>query len=218
MLGVVAKNGAGTIVGVVNDFHVASLTEKVAPIILFNDPSYAGGFLVRAGGSQMPDVLKAIDDKWKATITNRPFNYSFLDEQYNSLYLAQMRSGTLITIFAIISIGIACFGLLGLSSFTAIQRAREIGVRKVLGATTGNIVLLLSHDYLRLLAVSCVLAVPASYMLMQRWLQQFAYHIDLSPTYFAGGIAAVLFIAWATVGYHSVKASVANPVDSLKYE
>lgn len=217
-LGVVANNGAGTIVGVVNDFHTASLTEKVAPIILFNDPSYAGGILVRAAGAQVPDVLRSVEDKWKSTVSNRPFNYSFLDEQYNSLYQAQMRSGTLITIFAIISIGIACFGLLGLSSFTAIQRAREIGVRKVLGATTGNIVLLLSRDYLTLLVISCLLAVPASYMVMQRWLQQFAYHIDLHPMYFVGGIISVLFIAWATVGYHSVKASVANPVDSLKYE
>lgn len=217
-LGLVAKNGPGPIVGVVNDFHTASLTEKVAPIIMYNDPAYAGGILVRAAGTQMPEILSTIEDKWKAAAPTRPFNFSFLDEQYNSLYSAQMRSGSLITVFAIISIGIACFGLLGLSSFTAVQRAREIGVRKVLGATTGNIVLLLSGDYLRLLCVSCLLAVPASYFVVQKWLEQFAYHIELTPLYFAAGVIAVLFIAWATVGYHSVKASVANPVDALKYE
>ena len=218
MLGIVANNGAGTIVGIVNDFHTASLTEKVAPIILFNDPTWAGALLVRAAGAQMPEVLSAIEGKWKAAVPNRPFNFSFLDEQYNSLYSAQMRSGTLITIFAVISIGIACFGLLGLSSFTAIQRAREIGVRKVLGATTGSIVMLLSRDYLRLLALSCVFALPASYLVMKNWLEQFAYHVELTPIYFVSGIVSVIFIAWATAGYHSVKASMANPVDSLKYE
>lgn len=217
-LGLVAKNGPGTIVGVVKDFHTTSLTEKVAPIIIYNDPSYAGGVLVRAAGADMAGVLSAIEDKWKSASPTRPFNFSFLDEQYNSLYSGQVRSGSLITIFAVISIGIACFGLLGLSSFTAIQRAREIGVRKVLGATTGNIVLLLSGDYFRLLGLSCLLAVPVSYFVVQQWLEQFAYHIELSPLYFFCGVAAVLFIAWATVGYHSVKASVANPVDSLKYE
>ena len=217
-LGVVASNGPGTIVGVVEDFHTASLTEKVAPIILFNDPEYSGGLLVRAQGSQMQDVLNAIGEKWKAIVPARPFNFSFLDAQYESLYSTEMRLGTLISAFAIISIGIACFGLLGLSSFTAVQRAREIGVRKVLGATTGGIVLLLSRSYLRLMCVSCVIALPVSYFALRNWLEQFAYHIELSPVYFIGGVVAVMFIAWVTVGYHSVKASVANPVDSLKYE
>ncbi len=217
-LGVVAQNGPGTIVGVVSDFHTASLTEKVAPVILFNDPSYAGGVLVRAAGAQMSQVLGAIEDKWKAIVPARPFNFSFLDEQYDSLYSAEMRSGSLITFFAVISIGIACFGLLGLSSFTAIQRAREIGVRKVLGATTGGIILLLSGSYLRLLVVSSMFAIPVSYMVMHSWLEQFAYHVELNAAHFVAGIVAVMFIAWATVGYHSIKASMANPVDSLKYE
>lgn len=217
-LGIVANNGPGTIVGVVEDFHTASLTEKVAPVILFNDPGYAGGLLVRAQGSQMSDALKAIEEKWKAIVPTRPFNFTFLDEQYNSLYAGETRVGTLITVFAFVSIGIACFGLLGLSSFTAVQRAREIGVRKVLGATTGGIILLLSRSYLRLMFVSCIIALPASYYALDKWLEQFAYHIELSPAYFVGGVVAVMFIAWATVGYHSVKASVANPADSLKCE
>lgn len=217
-LGVVASNGPGTIIGVVDDFHTASLTEKVAPIILFNDPDYSGGLLVRAQGSQMKDALKGIEEKWKALVPGRPFNFSFLDEQYDALYSSEVRLGTLITVFAMISIGIACFGLLGLSSFTAVQRAREIGVRKVLGATTGGIVMLLSRSYLRLMCVSCLIALPLSYFALRSWLEQFAYHIELSPAYFIGGVAAVMFIAWATVGYHSVKASAANPVDSLKYE
>lgn len=217
-LGVVAKNGPGTIVGVVEDFHTASLTEKVAPIILFNDPGYAGALVVRAQGSQMADALKAIEARWKQVVPNRPFNFSFLDEQYNSLYAGETRLGTLITVFALVSIGIACFGLLGLSSFTALQRAREIGVRKVLGATTGGIILLLSRSYLKLMLVSCIIALPASYFALRTWLEQFAYHVELSPRYFIGGVVAVMFIAWATVGYHSVKASVANPVESLKYE
>lgn len=217
-LGMVGERGPGTMVGVVQDFHTSSLHSKVGPIVLFNDPSYRSSLMVRANGAQMKAVLEAIGKEWKTVVPGRPFNYLFLDEEYDTLYKGESRMGTLISIFSGIAISIACFGLLGLSSFTSMQRAREIGIRKVMGATTESIVLLLSRGYLGLLAISVIIAVPLTWFLMDRWLQGFAYHISPGPLYFVGSVAAVMILAWLTVGYHSVKASLANPVQSLKYE
>lgn len=210
--------GAGTIVGVMQNFHTASLHTKVGPIVMFNHPDYRSSLLVRARGEEMKDVLQSIEKEWKAVVPGRPFNYLFLDEEYDALYKAETQMSALITFFAVIAIVIACFGLLGLSSFTSVQRAREIGIRKVMGASTESIVLLLSRGYLGLLAFAFVIAVPVTYYLMDRWLQGFAHHITPGPLYFLGAIAAVVVIAWLTVGYHSLKASLANPVKSLKYE
>lgn len=210
--------GAGTIVGVMQDFHTSSLHTKVGPIVLFNDPEYRSSLLVRADGERMQEVIAAIGSEWTSAVPNRPFNYLFLDEEYGALYRTEMQMSALITIFSGIAIAIACFGLLGLSSFTSVQRAREIGIRKVMGATTESIVLLLSRGYLILLLLASVIAVPITYYLMNQWLQGFAYHITPGPLYFGGAVAAVIVIAWGTVGYHSVKASLANPANTLKYE
>lgn len=217
-LGLVSELGPGTIVGVIKDFHTASLHTKVGPILLFNDPSYRQSLLVRARGEALQSVLASIGQEWKSVVPGRPFNYLFLDEEYDALYKGETRMGALITTFSGIAIAIACVGLLGLSSFTSVQRAREIGIRKVMGATTEGIVILLSRGYLGLLAIAAVIAVPATWFLMDRWLQGFAYHITPGPLYFVTAVAAVMGIAWLTVGYHSVKASRANPAQSLKYE
>jgi len=217
-LGTVADNGPGTIVGVMKDFHTASMHTKVGPIVLFNDPSYRSSLLVRVDGTHVQEVIAAVEKEWKSVAPSRPFNYLFLDEEYDALYRSEMQMSTLITIFSGIAIAIACFGLLGLSSFTSVQRAREIGIRKVMGATTESIVLLLSRGYLGLLLVACFIAIPITYYLMNQWLQGFAYHITPGPLYFLGAVGAVIIIAWVTVGYHSVKASLANPANTLKYE
>jgi len=217
-LGMVSQRGPGTIVGIMRDFHTASLHSKVGPIVLFNDPGFHSSLLVRANGGQMQSVIEGIESAWKSTVPNRPFNYMFLNEEYNALYKTEMQMGTLITVFSVIAILIACFGLLGLSSFTSVQRAREIGIRKVMGATTESIVLLLSRGYLGLLLLSSLIAVPVTYYLMQQWLQGFAYHITPGPLDFLGAVISVVMIAWLTVGYHSIKASMANPATSLKYE
>lgn len=217
-LGMVGERGPGTIVGVIRDFHTSSLHTKVGPIVLFNDPSYRNSLLVRARGEALQGVIESIGKEWKAVVPGRPFNYLFLDEEYDALYKGETRMGALITTFSGIAIAIACVGLLGLSSFTSVQRAREIGIRKVMGASTESIVLLLSRGYLGLLAVAAAIAVPVTWFLMDRWLQGFAYHITPGPLYFIAAVAVVVVIAWFTVGYHSVKASLINPAQSLKYE
>lgn len=209
---------AGTIVGVVKDFHTASLSTKLKPVCIFNKSSWFVTLLVRAEGNTMPDVLTTLEQEWKALMPQRPFAYTFLDEEYDSLYKSETQVGQLITFSSFLAILIACFGLLGLSSYTAIQRSREIGIRKVLGATTQSLVLLFSRGYIGLLLVSFTLAVPLGYFLMLKWLEGFAYRITLNPLYFVAAIISVTAIAWLTVSYHTLRASMANPADTLKCE
>jgi putative ABC transport system permease protein len=209
---------AGTIVGVVKDFHTASLNTKVKPVCIFNESSWFGTLIIRAEGNSMQDVLTRLETEWKTLMPQRPFAYTFLDEEYDSLYKSETQVGQLITFSAFLAILIACFGLLGLSSYTAIQRSREIGIRKVLGATTQSLVMLFSRGYIRLLVVSFALAVPLGYYLMSQWLEGFAYRITINPLYFVAAIVSVTAIAWFTVSYHTLRASMANPAETLKCE
>jgi putative ABC transport system permease protein len=213
-----SQSGPGTIIGVVKDFHIASLHTKVKPVVIFNDPAWFGAILVRTEGSSMTDVLSEVEQRWKSLMPQQPFSYTFLDDEYNDLYQSEQQIGKLITWGSVLAILIACFGLLGLSSYTTVQRSREIGIRKVLGATTQNIVLLFSRGYINLLLISFLLAVPLSYYLMNKWLQNFAYPIPLSPWYFVIPIISVAVIAWLTVSYHTVKASMTSPAETLKCE
>jgi putative ABC transport system permease protein len=209
---------AGTIVGVVRDFHTASLNTRVKPVCIFNESSWFGTLIVRAEGNTMQDVLKRLESEWKALMPQRPFSYTFLDEEYDSMYKSETQVSQLITFSSFLAILIACFGLLGLSSYTAIQRSREIGIRKVLGATTQSLVLLFSRGYFGLLLVSFALAVPLGYYLMSQWLEGFAYRITINPLYFVAAIASVTAIAWFTVSYHTLRASMANPAETLRCE
>ena len=147
-----------------------------------------------------------------------PFEYSFLDERFDGVYASERKLGTIFTVFCSLAIFIACLGLFGLAAYTAEQRTKEIGVRKVLGASVGSLVLLFSRDFTKLVLVALLIAVPVSYVIMNRWLEDFAYRITLGASTFlmAGGIA--LLIAWLTIGFQSVRAAVANPVDSLRNE
>jgi putative ABC transport system permease protein len=219
VLGIVSDNGTGKIVGVVEDFHTASMHTKVEPIMLFNDPRFFSAILVRtSAGTDIKSTVKALEDQWKIFSPQRPFNFTFLDDQYDAMYRTEERVGLLVTIFSALAIFIACLGLLGLASFNSMQRSKEIGIRKVLGAKTENIMLLLSNSYVRLMVVAFVIAGPVSYYLMNLWLANFAYQIQIDPWYFVIGALTVGIVAIGTVSYQSFRASVVNPVDSLKMD
>jgi putative ABC transport system permease protein len=173
---------------------------------------------IRIRGDNISDTLAIVESTWRNMYTTIPFEYSFLDENYNNFYKAEERLGNIFGAFALLSIFVTCLGLFGLASFMAEQRIREIGIRKVLGASLANIVVIMTRDFTKLVVVAVVMATPLAYIAMDRWLQDFAYHIDMGPwIYLLAGITALL-IAWATVGFQALKAALSNPVDTLRSE
>ena len=210
----------GTVVGLVRDFQYHSLHRAIDPTVLHIVPAayYTDHLIARISPRDMPETLAHMADHWQSFNTERPFEYIFLDQTFDALYRAEERLGQLFGYFSILAIVIACLGLFGLAAFTAEQRTKEIGVRKVMGATVGGIVLLLSKDLLKLIAVAFVVGAPLAYVVMSQWLLGFADRVALSwPIFLMAGLAA-LGIAWLTVGYHAVKAALADPVKALRYE
>ena len=217
-------NGAirkrGTIIGVVKDFQYNALHRAIDPTVLHVVPeSYYTDYLAaRIGPGAATATLAHMAERWQAFNAERPFEYTFLDETFDALYRAEERLGRLFGYFSILAILIACLGLFGLAAFTAERRTKEIGVRKTMGATVGGIVLLLSKDLLKLIAVAFIVGAPLAFFLMNRWLQDFAVRVEMSwGTFLMVGLAA-LGIAWLTVGYHAIRAALADPVKALRYE
>lgn len=215
-------SGEGEVIGVVEDFHISSLHKEIESVVLHLHESeswYAGGsVLARLSSGNIREGMDAIEQEIAALAPNVPFSYEFLDERFDAMYRTERRLGKIVGLFTFIAIIIACFGLYGLAAFSAERRTKEIGVRKVLGATVSNIVSLLSKDFLKLVLLGFVLAVPVAWYLMNRWLQDFAYRVEIGVGIFAvAGFAATL-IAFITVSWQSVRAAVANPVESLRSE
>ena len=216
-----------TVVGVVQDYHFASLQEAVAPVLHFYRPPDNGvhNFVSvkiqtdpRLRGGGLAATLASISTLWQRLDPTRPFDYFFADENFDQLYQAQDRLVTVASAFALLAILIACLGLFGLASLMVGQRTKEIGVRKVLGASTARITLLLSTDFSKLIAVAFVVGAPVAYFAMHRWLQDFAYRVEISWWIFLIAGLAALGIAFLTVSYQSIKAALANPVDVLRHE
>ena len=207
----------GEVKGVVSDFHFTSMKQKISPLVLF--PQNGGEILlVKLSGSQLPNTLQFLESKWRTIIADRPFSYEFMDEEFNKLYTSEIRTGRVFSVFAFLSIFLACLGLFGLSAYTTAQRTKEIGVRKVLGASVFSIVGLLARDFLKLVSVAIVVASPVAWYAMNSWLQEFAYRIDIDGWVFAlAGLLAV-GIALVTVSFQSIKAALMNPVKSLRSE
>lgn len=221
LLGNAAQRGPGTIVGVVRDFHTASLRDQVEPVVLYNEPGllHFASALVRVGkGQDMATVLSQVETVWKSTVPMRPFNCIFLDEQYDALYRTEQRMGALMSFFSGLAILVACLGLFGLVTFMAERRMKEIGIRKVLGASVAGITSLLAKDFLKLVVVAIVLASPVAYWGMNKWLADFAYRIEIQWWMFAAAGALAVAVAFLTVGFQGVRAALANPVKSLKSE
>ncbi len=206
------------IIGVVKNFHNRSLYDKIEPAGFLLDPDNAGWVFVKAEDGKIEDAISSTETVFNKVVPGVPLHYEFVDEQYQRLYESESLTGRLANYFALISILISCLGLFGLATFAAEQRQKEIGIRKVLGATTSGLVRLLSKDFLQLVVLSLVIATPLAYFFMDNWLQEFAYSIELQWSVFAlAGILAI-GIAFLTVSFQSVRAALANPVESLRSE
>ena len=207
------------IIGVTKDFHFQDLHASIEPygFQLNNVPEY-GYMLAHAKAGDMQATLKSIEAAWRKLNPNEPFDFSFLDQDFQKNYQAEDRLSSIVSYFTIIAILISCLGLFGLAAFSAEQRTKEIGVRKVLGASITNIIGLLSKDFLKLVAISVVLASPVAWFVMHKWLQDFAYRVDISWAVFAITTVTALCIALLTIGFQAVKAAISNPVKSLRTE
>jgi len=205
------------IVGVVKDFHFESLRQHIGPLC-FRLGKSTGLASFKVNPSNIPALLKQVENKWKILAPGKPFSYRFMDESFDEMYRSEQRVGTIALIFSTLAILIACLGLFGLSTFIAEQRTKEIGIRKVLGANVKGIVQLLSKDFIKLVLIAFVIAAPLSWYFMHSWLQDFAYRVEINWWIFAiAGIGALL-IALMTVSFQAIKAALDNPVKSLRTE
>ncbi len=207
-----------TVVGVIADYHHEGLQKKVEPMIVLLRPDARRYYSVKLGKENIHQTVASIEKTWRKYFTSDPFNYFFLDDSFNHQYKSDEMFGSIFTIFSMLAILIACFGLSGLSSYNVLQRRKEIGVRKVLGASIAQLLILLSKDFLRLVTIAFLIAIPLTWLVMNKWLEDFAYRINISWWVFAiSGIIAIV-IAFATISFQAIKAALANPVKSLRTE
>ncbi|MEO6977113.1 MAG: FtsX-like permease family protein, partial [Mucilaginibacter sp.] len=207
-----------TVIGIVDDFHFHSLKEPIRPLCIQTDKGYWQFLSIKINTDNLPRTLSALADQWQKAVPNRPFDYFFLDEDFNSQYGAEERFGHLFIYFSALALFISSLGLLGLSAYSTLQRTREIGIRKVLGASVSGIVGLLSGDFIKLVVIAFVIACPVSSLAMHRWLQGFAYRTTLNGSLFVMAGAGALLIALMTISFQAIKAALANPVKSLRTE
>jgi putative ABC transport system permease protein len=211
-------HGGPEIIGVIEDFNFRSQHETVSPMVFSMSGSRMNYVLVRATAGTTSQLLAAIDQAWAVIVPGVPFKYSFLDDDVAMAYESDLRWSMLIRLSAGLAILVACLGLFGLAALTVSRRTKEIGIRKVLGATVRDVTVLVSGDFAKLVAAATVLSSPLAYLGLQRWLDGFAYRISLTPWVFLAAGGMVLVIAMLTVLYHSLKAATADPVRSLRYE
>ena len=208
----------GKIIGVLKDFHNKSLQQDIKPLTMRIEPGGFGLISIRLAKANLPRTIKAIGDRWTQDIPDRPFDYYFLDEAFDKQYRSEDRFGNLFFNFAALAIFISCLGLLGLASYSTIQRTKEIGVRKVLGASVSSIVNLLSVEFIKLVLIAFVIASPVAWFGMRIWLRDFAYRTSISWWIFAGAGMAAILIAFLTISFQAIKAAIVNPSKSLRSE
>jgi len=206
------------IVGVFDDYHQKSLRYPLEPAILQPFYNTNNSISVKVNPENIGATIKTIKAKYSEFFPGNVFDYYFLDEKFNEQYKDDQLFGKAFSIFAAFAIFIACLGLLGLSLFATTQRTKEIGVRKVLGASVANIVMLLSKDFIRLVLIAFIISAPLAYYIMHAWLQDFAYRINIEWWVFAGAALLSVTIALATISFQAIKAAIANPVKSLRTE
>jgi putative ABC transport system permease protein len=210
--------GEGEIIGIVQNFHAGSLHKKIEPIVLYDKNGWLNKILIKMTPGHVPDQLKEIGGVWGKLVPHRPFAFTFLDENYDRLYANEKRISILLKSFSSLAIFIACLGVLGLVSYATLQRTKEIGIRKVLGATVGHVMILISKDFVRLILIAFVLAVPLAYFSVSNWLENFEYRIGIGiPEFLLAGSLA-LGLALLTIIYQAVKASMINPAITLRSE
>jgi len=217
-----ASNGGFTskefrIIGVMKDFNFSSMHDKVGPLVLELGEDY-GRIAMRINTQNIPALISQVQNKWSSMAPGQPFSYTFLDADFNKIYNADQRTGKLFITFAVFAIFIACLGLFGLVTYAAEQRIKEIGIRKVLGASVQEIVAMISKDFVNLVLIAFLIAFPVAWWMMNKWLQGFAYRIDIGWWVFALAGLLTIAIALVTVSFQAIKAAIANPVKSLRTE
>lgn len=215
---IIRNNDSLTIAGVTIDFHHQGLQKKVDPMIFLLRPNSRNYYSIKIGPDNIRSTVASVETNWKKYFPEDPFNYYFLDDSFNQQYKSDQVFGSIFSLFALLAILIACFGLAGLSAYNILQRRKEIGIRKVMGASARQLLLLLSKDFIRLVSISILVAIPITVILMNKWLEDFAYRIQISWWVFAiAGIVSIV-IAFATISFQALKAASANPVKSLRTE
>jgi putative ABC transport system permease protein len=213
---VVLEKDTGIVVGVVNDFNFASLHSIVEPLVIQYNPYEANYLLIKARGEAMKDVLPLMEAKIKNLSPSSQFTYAFVDDKLNRLYEAENRMSEIFKVFAGFAILISCLGLFGLSAYSAQLRVKEVGIRKVLGATISNVTFLLTNEFIRLVLLATIISWPVAWWIMSRWLDGFAYRITINGWIFVYSGAFAIVVAYVTVGIQGIKAAIANPTRSLK--
>ncbi len=215
---ILGLTGEGHIVGVMKDFHFTSMHDKIEPVVLFNNPKYFSSVLLRIGPGEIPNTLTQIEKRWHAYVPSRPFSYSFLDDEYDAMYRTERRLGTLMSLLCGMAIFITALGLLGLVAFVITRRTKEIGIRRILGATVSHITALISGDFLGLIVIAIIIASPVAWYFMHQWLQDYTYRISISWWMFVLTAIVIMGIALFTISYLTIRAAKANPVKSLRTE
>jgi putative ABC transport system permease protein len=212
--------GGARVVGIVEDYHFLSLHHTITPLMmrLYPKGSYGSNISIKISGRNVPETIGFIQSRFKEIFPEKIFAYRFLDEDFQQMYLEEQKAGKVIFYLAALAIAIACMGLFGLASFATKQRTKEIGIRKVVGASVSTVVLLLTKEFVKLMALANLLAWPVAYFSMQKWLQNFPYRVGIQWWVFMAAGTAALLAALATVSYQSAKAALANPADSLRHE
>jgi ABC-type antimicrobial peptide transport system permease subunit len=209
----------GTIIGVIKDYNFSSLYNKIDPLVIGdNAEDFKPEFFIKIAPGNIPKAMEAIAAVWKKYIPDAPFEYQFMDQAFDHLYEGDLKISRLVLLFSCISIVISALGLFSLTAFVAEQRKREIGIRKVLGAAVAQITMMLSREFLALVLIAVIIAVPVGYWAAIKWLENFAYKVGVSGWDFVIAGSMVLLIALVTVSFHAVRAAAANPVDALRNE
>ena len=207
----------GKIIGVIEDFHFKHLHDKIDPLAMHLEPMYEGQFMsIRMKSNDVKATLADVERVWKTVIPAYEFEYQFLDETFDKLFDQERRLGRLFGIFSGLAIFVSCLGLFGFASFTMEQSRKSVAVRKVLGASVSNIVVMMSKDFLTLVLIGLVIAAPVAWYAMTQWLNGFAYNVGFTWVVFVYAAVAGAVVAFGTVSYHSLRAATTNPVNSLK--
>ena len=211
-------NQKGIVIGVVNDFHFNSLQQSIEPLAIYPVGERFSRITLKADMSKAADAVAWLEKTWKNHFQTALFDFDFMDKQVSEQYAAEQRFSKIFLYFSVLSVLIACLGLYGLTAYSASQKVKEIGVRKVLGATVSNLAIMLSGNFLKLVLLAFVIGVPIAWYILNSWLTDFAYRISISWWMFGAAGLLVLVIAIITVGFQVIKAAIANPVKSLRTE
>jgi putative ABC transport system permease protein len=206
----------GEIIGVVRDFHFSSLHNLISPLVMFPEEDQLAKIFIKLAPGDVPEMLDKIKNISTTLMPHRPFEFEFLDQQYAALYVAEQRMGNIFIVFAVLAIVIACLGLLGLISFSAAQKTKEIGIRKVMGATGADIIMLITRDFTRLVVIAIALGLPLAYWIMTQWLSDFAYKTAIGTGPVITASLLCIFIALGTAAFQAIKAARGNPVTALR--